>query len=154
MVRIDHVKRYAYCLIVTVGQDPRVRRSIPSPPPSHGGAPWPELVIPAHKRTGFDSLALRVEEVKANPLVGLLPWYDAATAPLARWCGTTANPRDGDKIARTPDEFFARQWLLHHQRARANQMMASNGRCRQGSMVAAALFPFPTSLCSRRSSQL
>jgi hypothetical protein len=29
MVRIDHVKRYAYCLIVTVGQDPRVWRSIP-----------------------------------------------------------------------------------------------------------------------------
>jgi hypothetical protein len=38
MVRIDHVKRYAYCLIVTVGQDPRVRRSIPFPPPSHGDA--------------------------------------------------------------------------------------------------------------------
>jgi hypothetical protein len=73
--------------------------------------------------------------------VGLLPWYDAATAPPARWCGTTANPCDDDKIARTPDEFFARHWLLHHQRARANQMMASNCRCRQGSMVAAATRP-------------
>ena len=60
------------------------------------------------------------------------------TASTKRWL-----PRSRSAIARTPDEFFARQWLLHHQRARANQMMASNGRCRQGSMVAAALFLIP-----------
>jgi hypothetical protein len=29
------------------------------------------------------------------------------------------------QIARTLDEFLARHWLLHHQRARANQILAS-----------------------------
>jgi hypothetical protein len=41
---------------------------------------------------------LHVEEVKVNPLVGLLPRYDVATALPARLCGTMVNPCDSDKL--------------------------------------------------------
>jgi hypothetical protein len=47
----------------------------------HSGAPWSELVIPAHKRPGFDSLALIRRRVKSEHNGGLLTAHGGGCSP-------------------------------------------------------------------------